>query len=135
MLSTFWLVWQLERGIKNVAPLVSLCGFVPCRQSFNAAGCSSISNAAGLSESIVLFSVLHSVMDMNEITCFPNSRNFATLFTQLSYIFSLCTSICLGVAFASDALPKLCSSNTLFWIFMKWKPWTKITMRFGFWYF
>ncbi|CAG7864845.1 unnamed protein product [Brassica rapa] len=64
-----------------------------------------------ISDSIVLFSALHSWMDLNKIAgCLLT--NLATLFCPLSFNFYQCTSLCLAVAIAmcvcsSDYVPLL----------------------------
>ncbi|KAH0904205.1 hypothetical protein HID58_043708 [Brassica napus] len=64
-------------------------------------------------DSIVLFSALHSGMDLNEIAgCLLT--NLATLFSPLSFNFYQCTALCLAVAIAMCVFFRLCSSITLF---------------------
>ncbi|KAH0919295.1 hypothetical protein HID58_026955 [Brassica napus] len=64
-------------------------------------------------DSIVLFSTLHSGMDLNEIAgCLLT--NLATLFSPLSFNFYQCTALCLAVAIAMCVFFRLCSSITLF---------------------
>lgn len=64
-------------------------------------------------DSIVLFSALHSGMDLNEIAgCLLS--NLATLFSPLSFNFYQCTALCLAVAIAMCVFFRLCSSITLF---------------------
>uniref|UniRef100_M4DSC5 Uncharacterized protein n=1 Tax=Brassica campestris TaxID=3711 RepID=M4DSC5_BRACM len=64
-------------------------------------------------DSIVLFSALHSGMDLNEIAgCLLT--NFATLFNPLSFNFYQCTALCLAVTIAICVFFRLCSSITLF---------------------
>ncbi|XP_048592746.1 uncharacterized protein LOC125576524 [Brassica napus] len=64
-------------------------------------------------DSIVLFSALHSGMDLNEIAgCLLS--NLATLFSPLSFNFYQCMALCLAVAIAMCVFFRLCSSITLF---------------------
>ncbi|CDY29464.1 BnaA06g15060D [Brassica napus] len=64
-------------------------------------------------DSIVLFSALHSGIDLNEIAgCLLT--NLATLFSPLSFNFYQCTALCLAVAIAMCVFFRLCSSITLF---------------------
>lgn len=61
-------------------------------------------------DSIVLFSALHSGMDLNEIA----GCSLATLFSPLPFNFYQCTTLCLAVAIAMCVFFKLCSSITIF---------------------
>ena len=64
-------------------------------------------------DSIVLFSALHSGMDLNENAgCLLT--NLATLFSPLSFNFYQCTALCLAVTIAICVFFRLCSSITLF---------------------
>ncbi|KAF3558591.1 hypothetical protein F2Q69_00012083 [Brassica cretica] len=63
---------------------------------------------------IVLFSAMRLGLDLNEITGFLSFKNLVPLFTPLSYVYNLCTSFCLPVAFAKGVVPGLCISSTLF---------------------
>ncbi|CAN6886407.1 unnamed protein product [Brassica oleracea] len=66
-----------------------------------------------ISDSIVLFSALHSEMDLNEIAgCLLT--NLATLFSPLSFNLYQCATLCLAVASAMYVFFRLCFSITLF---------------------
>lgn len=64
-------------------------------------------------DSIVLFSAMHSWLDMIKITGLL-FRNFVTLFNLLSCTFNKCAAICFAVAFTMSVVSKLCSLITHF---------------------
>ena len=67
-----------------------------------------------LLDSIVPFSAQRLGLHLNEIRGFLSFKNLVPLFTPLSCVYNLCTSLCLDVAFAKGVVPRLCISSTLF---------------------
>ncbi|KAH0916838.1 hypothetical protein HID58_031284 [Brassica napus] len=90
---------------------VTLCS--PPLVALPSASSAGFSKLQEIWDSIVLFSTLHSGMDLNEIAgCLLS--NLATLFSPLSFNFYQCTALCLAVAIAMCVFFRLCSSITLF---------------------
>ncbi|CAN6926446.1 unnamed protein product [Brassica oleracea] len=76
---------------------------------------SGLSSLQILSDFIVSFFVMHSGLDLIEITGFFIARNLVPLVILQSCSFKLCTTFCLVVvAFVNGVVPKLCSLSTLF---------------------
>ncbi|CAN6881266.1 unnamed protein product [Brassica oleracea] len=67
-----------------------------------------------LLDSIVPFSAQRLGLHLNEIRGFLSFKNLVPLFTPLSCVYNLCTSLCLDVAFAKGVVSRLCISSTLF---------------------
>ncbi|KAF3534854.1 hypothetical protein DY000_02043769 [Brassica cretica] len=67
-----------------------------------------------LPDSIAPFYAMRLGLDLNEITGFLSFKNIVPLFTPLSYVYNLCTTLCLHVAFAKGVVARLCISSTMF---------------------
>ncbi|KAF3484996.1 hypothetical protein F2Q69_00057959 [Brassica cretica] len=67
-----------------------------------------------LPDSIAPFSAMRLGLDLNEITSFLSFKNLVPLFTLLSYVYNLCTSLCLAVAFAKGVVSLLLLQKVLY---------------------